>query len=210
MKLGIIGASGFIGRSIVKEGLLLKHEIIAISRSGIFEKTNGLTSVHCNVFNTEDLKQTLKHVDIIISAYNPGWSNPKLYEDFMKGSKNIIKVSKEIQKPLVIIGGASSLLLQNGEPLYYKLSGDLKVMVKGAFDLFEEIKKDRSFKWTFISPAQEILPLETREKFKVGEDYLLYNSRGKSQINIIDLAHFVLTQGIDPNNQYKHLTLSNI
>lgn len=210
MKVAIIGASGFVGRAIVKEALGAKHFVLAISRSGKFDSDPNLVSLHCDIFNESDLYESLKGVDIVISAYNSGWNNPNLYDEFIEGNKHIINVIKKLNKRIIIVGGASSLLLANNEPLISQMSSDWKEKVKGAFDLLVMLRKDESFLWTFVSPASEILPSEVHEKYNVGGDYLLYNSKGKSQITVADLAHFIINLAIHENNIHKRLTICNI
>ncbi len=210
MKIAIIGASGFVGRAIVKETLNAKHFVLAISRSGKFDNDPNLVSLHCDIFNETDLYESLKNVDVVISAYNSGWSNPNLYNEFIEGNKHIINVIKKLNKRIIIVGGASSLLLSNNEPLMSQMAPDWKEKVKGAFDLLFMLRKDESFLWTFVSPATEILPLEIHEKYNVGGDYVLYNAKGKSQITVADLAHFIVHRAIHDNNIHKRLTLCNI
>ncbi len=210
MKLAIIGASGFVGRALVKEALLADHYVFAISRSGIFDNHPNLQSVHCDVFDEEKLAEVLKSADVVISAYNSGWNNPNLYNEFLDGSRHIINVVKMLNKRIVIVGGASSLLLENNEPLISHIGPDWKEKVRGAYDLLMVLRKDESFAWTFVSPAKEILPFDTHEKYNVGGDYLLYNAKGKSQITVADLAHFIVHRAIDTNNVHKRLTVSNI
>lgn len=210
MKIAVIGASGFVGRAIVSASLFKNHYVYAISRSGKFDNHPQLEVVHCDVFDEIKLHEVLKKADLIISSYNAGWTNPNLYQEFMEGSKHIINVVKKLEKRLIVVGGASSLLLSNGDSAITQISAEWKDKVKGSFDLLDVLRKDLTFPWTFISPAAEILPFDTHESYNVGGDYMLYNSKGKSQITVADLAKFIIEQAIQLNNIHKRLTICNI
>ncbi len=210
MILAIIGASGFVGRALVKAALLKGHQVIAISRSGVFEPHTGLKNMHVDVFSESSLKDVLISSELVISAYNSGWNNPNLYEDYMNGSKHIINVCKEIKKHVIFVGGASSLLLPNGDPLFSQIGSDLKEKVRGAFDLLHILRNDLSFKWTFISPASEIIPSDQHDTYNIGGDYLLYGHNGKSQITVGDLALFCVTEALREEHIHKRLTVARV
>jgi putative NADH-flavin reductase len=55
------------------------------------------------------LAEALKGNDAVISAFNAGWTNPNLYNDFLNGSVNIEKaVEKSGVKRFITVGGAGS------------------------------------------------------------------------------------------------------
>lgn len=67
-----------------------------------------------DVFNTNDLAETLKGFDVVASAYNPGWTNNlTIYDEFIKGSQSIQQAVKLAGiKRFVVIGGAGSLYIE--------------------------------------------------------------------------------------------------
>ena len=53
--------------------------------------------------------------DAVISAFNPGWSNPDIYDQQVKGTRAIINgVKKAGIKRLLFVGGAGSLEVKPG------------------------------------------------------------------------------------------------
>ena len=53
--------------------------------------------------------------DAVISAFNPGWSNPDIYNQQVKGTHTIIDgVKKAGVKRLLFVGGAGSLEVKPG------------------------------------------------------------------------------------------------
>ena len=80
-KTALIGASGFVGSAILKELLSRGYEVEALIRNPENVKVNNphLTVKKVDVADTKALAADLKGYDTIISAYNPGWTNPDIY-----------------------------------------------------------------------------------------------------------------------------------
>ncbi|TAN19825.1 MAG: NAD-dependent epimerase/dehydratase family protein, partial [Chitinophagaceae bacterium] len=97
MKIALIGATGFVGSAILKEALSRDHQVTAILRhpEKLTVKDPDLTVVKGDIMDTEQLASLLKGHDIVISAYNPGWTNPDIYNEFLKGSQSVQQAVKK-------------------------------------------------------------------------------------------------------------------
>ncbi len=94
--------------------------------------------------------------DVVISAYNSGWTNPNIYADFMRGSHSILQAAKEAGVPrLIVIGGAGSLEIEPGLQLVDSpgFPDAYKGGATAARDFLNELKKENDLDWTFLSPA---------------------------------------------------------
>jgi len=195
MKIAIIGATGFVGSAILKELSDRNHSIKAISRS--VETDLGLknvVSIKLDVNNVDTLSSELIGADVVVSAFNPGWSNPNIYEDFLKGAKNIHQaVLNANAKRFIVIGGAGSLLLDENlrvidSPSFPK---EIKQGAQAALEYLDFIKLDKRTNWVFFSPAIEMHPgtsgLRTG-KYRLGVDYPVINKEGRSILSVEDLA----------------------
>src|SRR5690606_25934411 len=109
-KIAIIGATGFVGSNLVQEAINRGYEVTAIARD-IDKITNGkVNKLSVDVNNVNELSAALQEQDAVISAFNAGWTNPNLYEDFLTGSKAIQQAVKDSGvERLIIVGGAGSL-----------------------------------------------------------------------------------------------------
>ena len=104
----LIGASGFVGSAILEELLNRGHHVTAIVRT-----PNKLTQSHTNlkveVMDVEDrnaLVQVCHGQDAVISAYNPGWGNPEIYEDTLRVYPLILEAVKaEVPKGNLVGAG---------------------------------------------------------------------------------------------------------
>src|SRR5690554_1354975 len=110
MKIAIIGASGFVGTHLVDEAIQRGLEVTAISRNIDKIKQKEVQKVAIDVNDVDKLATVLEGHEVVLSAYNSGWTNPNIYDDFMKGSRNVQDAVKKAGiKRYIVVGGAGSL-----------------------------------------------------------------------------------------------------
>src|SRR5262245_42262956 len=116
MKIELIGATGFVGAAILQEALNRGHEVTAIVRNP--ERLQPHPKLHAqkgDVYKEEEVARFVAGHDVVISAFNPGWSGPDLYNQQVKGSRAIINgVKRAGIKRLLFVGGAGSLEVRPG------------------------------------------------------------------------------------------------
>ncbi|MES2267094.1 MAG: NAD(P)-dependent oxidoreductase [Bacteroidota bacterium] len=191
MKIAIIGATGFVGPQLVKEGVSRGYEITAIARNtDKVEKAAGVTAVAADVYDLDALASALSGHDAVINSFNAGWTNPNLYEDFLRGSKNIQEaVKKAGVKRFITIGGAGSLFIDGQQlvdgPHFPK---EYYPGASAARDYLTELRKEEELDWTFLSPAINLHPGERTGNFRLGTESPVFDAEGKSDISTADLA----------------------
>lgn len=96
MQVALLGATGFVGSALLKEALDLGHIVTAIVRqSGKLEKREGLIAKVGDVYDTTSLAALIRGNDAVISAFNPGWKDPNLYDDQVRGTTSIVTAVKD-------------------------------------------------------------------------------------------------------------------
>ena len=82
-KVALIGASGFVGSAILNELLNRGYQVEALVNHPEKIKIDNpaLTVKKVDVADEKSLEEDLKGYENVISAYNPGWANPNIYED---------------------------------------------------------------------------------------------------------------------------------
>jgi hypothetical protein len=81
MKVALLGATGFVGSALLKEALDRGHVVTAIVRHPEkLEKCEGLTAKAGDVYDAASIATLIRGNEAIISAFNPGWKNPNLYD----------------------------------------------------------------------------------------------------------------------------------
>ena len=131
------------------------HQVVALARQP--EKIAAqphLRAVQADVLDAAAVQKAVAGSDAVLSAYNAGWTNPNIYDDFMRGSRAIVQGVKAagISRYLVV-GGAGSLYV-NGQQLVD--SPDFPAAIKpgasAARDMFTELQGESSLDWTLLSP----------------------------------------------------------
>jgi uncharacterized protein len=116
MKVVLLGATGFVGSAVLKEALDRGHSVTAIVRDPEkLEKRDGLVPRTGDVYDTASLAVLIEGNDALISAFNPGWKNPNLYDDQVRGTRSIIAAAKKAGiKRVLWVGGAGGLEVKPG------------------------------------------------------------------------------------------------
>ncbi|GAB3719329.1 NAD(P)-dependent oxidoreductase [Spirosoma lituiforme] len=212
MKLAIIGASGFVGSALVDESLNRGHVVTAIVRHP--EKMTithpDLTVKQGDALDADAVAQLVAGQDAVLSAYNAGWANPNLYDDFLNGSIAIEKGTEAAGvSRLLVIGGAGSLEAAPGVQLVDtpQFPADWKVGATAARDYLSALRKNTTLDWTFLSPAINLAPGERTGQFRLGTEQPVFDENGESAISVKDLAVAVLDEIEQPQFIQKRFTL---
>lgn len=209
MKIAVIGATGLVGSATVKELAQREHEVKAIARNTEkVEAGQNIRAVQADV-NDTDFYKHLEGVDAVVSAFNAGWANPNLAEDFTKGYKQILEAAKAAQVPyILVIGGAGSLYVAPelqvvDTPEFPK---EIYPGANAARNLLNDLKPRRDVNWAFLSPAAMFavnpVTFERTGKYRLGKDEVLLDKEGRpADISVSDLACVIA----DDVEQKKHL-----
>jgi len=194
-KIAVIGASGLVGAQVVKELSNRGYEVKAIARnSNKIESNTSVSAESVDVNDSQKLADALKDVDAVISAYNAGWTNPNIYNDFLEGAKSIEKAVEQAGvKRFIVVGGAGSLMAN--ETTQIVDTPDFPEMIKpgalAARDYLNIIKNNTTLDWTFFSPAPEMHHGTSGERkgiYRLGTDVPVMDDKGRSVLSVEDVA----------------------
>lgn len=170
------------------------HKVTAIVRdpAKVTASNPNLKVVQADVTDTDVLIEASKGKDAVISAYNPGWKNPNIYEETLKNYPLIVdSVKKAGVERLLIVGGAGTLfyapgkMVMDADDVPAKLLPGIKSL--GEFYL-NTLRKENDIDWIFLSPAANMTPGERTGKFRIGKDDLVIDVNGDSNISVEDYA----------------------
>jgi len=204
MKVALIGASGFVGAQVLKEALQRGHEVTAIVRDAakITTQDARLTVKAVDVHNTEELAEIVAGHDAVVSAYNPGWQDPQLYDSYIVGSEAVqLAVKESGVKRFIVVGGAGSLEVAPGVQLVDtpEFPAEWKQGALAARDYLNTIRKEDKLDWTFVSPAIMLQPGQRTGKYRTATNNPIFNAENKSEISVEDLA-VALIDELEQNN----------
>jgi putative NADH-flavin reductase len=216
MKIALIGATGFVGSAILKEALSRGIRVNAILRhpEKLSVTDKNLQAVRGDVKDTEKLAELLKGNDAVVSAYNPGWSNPDIYNEFLKGSQSIqAAVRKSGIKRLITVGGAGSSYIAPNLQLIDtpEFPAEWKAGALAARDYLNILRKEDQLDWTFVTPAIEMHrgTSGTRKGvYRTGLENPVFDENKRSVISVEDLAVAIVDELEKPRHIRQRFTVA--
>jgi putative NADH-flavin reductase len=214
MKIALIGATGFVGKAVLKEALDRDHLVTAIVRHP--EKLNAqknLAIAGGDVTDGDKLAETLKGNDVVISAFNPGWTNPEIYNDYIKGAQAIGEaVKRSGVKRLIVVGGAGSLFIAPGLQLVDApdFPKAWKAGALAARDYLNMLREESDLDWTYLSPAIEMnqgSPHERKGVYRTDFDHPVFDENRRSMITVEDLAVAIVDETEHPKHIRRRFTV---
>ncbi len=195
MRVVLVGASGFVGSKILKELVDRGHSVKAVARD--ISKIPYYDKVEyeaIDVNQTDKFVNAINAADAVISAYNAGWTNPNIYNDFMAGSISIEKaVIRAGTKRFIVVGGAGSLYDKDGNQLVdgADFPSEIKPGATAARDYLNILLENTFLDWTFFSPALEMHPGTSgvrKGSYRTALNEPVFNEEGRSILSAEDVA----------------------
>lgn len=212
MKIAVIGATGFVGSNITKELINRNHQVTGISRSNNNSDNPNLTFIAVDILKVNELAQALKGFDVVVSAFNAGWTNPNLYNDFLAGSRAIQEAVKlSGVKRFIVIGGAGSLYVAEGvqavdTPTFPK---EFYAGASAARDYLNELKNETDLDWAFFSPALEMhqgISTGRTANYRLGKDNPVFDENNRSFLSVEDLSVVIVDEIDSPKHHQERFT----
>jgi uncharacterized protein len=216
MKIALIGASGFVGSKILAEALRRGHHVTAIiRRPRRIPPHRNLTVVEGDVLRRDELARILAGHDVVISSYNParGVPGPEVFHRHVRGHRAILSAAKKSGvKRFLAVGGAASLKTPAGiefldSPEFPAAFEPFKPGIRGTRELYYMLQKEPGLDWVFLSPSVMIAPGRRTAKFRLGNDHVLYDDQGKSQISLEDYAVAMVDEVERPKHHRERFTV---
>lgn len=196
MKYAVIGGTGYVGDAVVRELAARGHNITAFARNPakVLAAAN-VRAVAADV-TAADFAAQLAGFDAVVSAFNPGWTNPHIARDFRAGYAAILAAAKAAQVPyLLAVGGAGSLYVAPGVQLIDTPAFPQEIYdgANAARELLRDLQARDDLNWSLISPparlgAEAGFSEERTGKYRLGQDDLLLDGDAPAGISVADLA----------------------
>jgi len=214
MNVSLVGASGFVGAAILSEALNRGHKVTAIVRNpeNITLEHENLGIIKADALDTDQIKAAFAGTDAVISAYNAGWSNPDIYEEFLKGSRSIEAAVKAAGiKRYIVIGGAGALEIAPGIQAVDtpEFPAAIYPGASAARDYLNILKKDTDLDWTFFSPAFEMHQGTSGTRtgsYRLGTTQPVFNDDSRSILSVEDLAVVIIDELETPKHIRQQFT----
>lgn len=216
MKIALIGATGFVGSGVLAELLRRDHRVTALVRDPArLADRPGLSTVVADAMDGEAVAAAVRGHDAVVSAFNPGWNEPALYDLFLRGCTAIERgVEASGVKRLLVIGGAGSLFVAPGVQLvdtpHFASHAPPHVVpgARAARDALAALRNNTALDWTFLSPPALLAPGERTGTYRVGGEKLLMAGDMPAGISVADLAVAVVDEIESPRHVRARFTVA--
>ena len=216
MKVALIGATGFVGSAVLNELTDRGHQVTAIARNP--EKAEGagpgVTVRKADVYNADEVAAAVEGHDAVVSTFNSGWTNPNIYDDFLKGAKAIQEgIKKAGVKRLLFVGGAGSLYVAPGVQLIDtpQFPAEYKAGASAARDYLTHLQSEQDLHWAFLSPAIEMHQGTSgvrKGAYRKGLENPVFDDNGRSIISVEDLAIAIVDELEQANHVRQRFTVA--
>ena len=196
----LIGATGFVGSAVLNELVSRGHKVTAVVRN-IEKVAKGelLDAVKEDVANVDAIAKLAEGKDAIISAYNPGWTNPDIATLISENYPKILSAAKKSGvERLLIVGGAGTLFCAPG--LRVVDSGAIPEEIMGGVrplgDFYlNTLMNENDIDWVFFSPAG-VFDQQGKKtgNYRLGKDDLIVDAEGNSHISVQDYADAMVNE----------------
>ena len=213
MNIALIGATGFVGTAVLNELLQRGHRVTALARNPAkLAARHGLTVVAADAQDATQVAQAAAGHDAVVSAYNPGWTEPDLYNLFLQGSRTIVEgVRASGTRRLLVVGGAGSLFVAPGVQLVDtpEFPAEWKAGALAARDALNELRNESALDWTFLSPPILLQPGDRTGQYRLGTEAPLMNGDQPGSISVADLAVAIVDELENPHHLQQRFTVAN-
>lgn len=216
MKIALIGPTGFVGTAVRIELLVRGHEVTALVRTpGKLDTANHLIEVVADAFDHQSVAAAVTGHDAVVSAFNPGWDDPDLYEKSIRGTAQIVQgVEDSGVKRLLIVGGAGSLFVAPNLQLVDTPEFEEQVPAfvvpgaRGARDALTALRENAALDWTFVSPPAHLEEGERTGSYRLGDENLLMDGERPAGISVSDLAIAIVDEIEQPRHVRSRFTVA--
>ena len=209
----LIGATGFVGSAVLNELVSRGHKVTAVARNiEKIAKSELLDVVKEDVANVDAIAKLADGKDAIISAYNPGWTNPDIATLISENYPKILSAAKKSGvKRLLIVGGAGTLFCAPG--LRVVDSGAIPEEIMGGVrplgDFYlNTLMNENDIDWVFFSPAGVFDPQGKKTgNYRLDKDDLIVDAEGNSHISVQDYADAMVNELEKPAHHKERFTI---
>ena len=209
----LIGATGFVGSAVLNELVSRGHKVTTVVRNiEKLAKSDLVNAVKEDVANVDAIAKLAEGKDAIISAYNPGWTNPDIATLITENYPKILEAAKKSGvERLLIVGGAGTLFCAPG--LRVVDSGAIPEEIMGGVrplgDFYlNTLMNENDIDWVFFSPAG-VFAQEGKKtgNYRLGKDDLIVDAEGNSHISVQDYADAMVNELEKPAHHKERFTI---
>jgi len=212
MRIVVFGAGGRVGSRTVAEALARGHDVTAVVRHPEAHDLQGdeLTVLAGDATDPASVAEVAGGHDLAISTVGTGYG--KAPETLPAAARALLDGLSRAGVPrLIVLGGAGSLEVAPGvrvldTPDFHEEWKPDALAQAEALDLYRSATTDVD--WTYVSPAALLQPGERTGRYRKGEDRLLVDDDGHSEISMEDYAVALLDEAESAEHVRRRFTVA--
>ncbi|WP_297839229.1 NAD(P)-dependent oxidoreductase [Pseudomonas sp.] len=200
-KIAIIGATGRAGSQLLEEALRRGHSVTAIARdASSLAGRAGIVAKNLDVNDAQAYADAVAGHDVVISA---------THFSTVSAATTIEPVKQAGVPRLLVVGGAGSLFVAPGVRVIDTpdFPAEYKTEASAGAVFLDELKKEKSLNWTFLSPSALFIEGPRTGVFRLGLDSLLVDTNGHSSISFADFAIAMIDEIEQPAHSRQRFTV---
>ena len=195
MRIGVIGATGKLGKCIFREAINREYDVTAIIRDQTKVATPNLQLLVKDAFDltVDDIKQ----FDVIVSAVGFQSGNAKEHVRLGHHYINIFHEAPEVR--LIIVGNAGSLYINDKREQRVVDNGKMPAIIKSSalaqtISLLDFVGRE-NINFSIATPALFFDAAGVKSgNYQFGNDVVLVNNKGYSYITYYDFASAIVDE----------------
>ena len=212
-RITVLGGTGYAGAAIVAEAQRRGHQVTAVSRTAPEAPVAGVDYVTGSALDPGILDRVVAGSDAVIEAVSPRGDMAGKEEGLVDDL--IARVSGTTTR-VGVIGGASSLLVEEGGPTLFDAHTpppEVRPEVETGMAILDTLKQTPdAVDWFYVSPPEEFgswVPAPDTGSYRLGGDVLLRDATGRSVISAADLARAVVDEIEKPAHRRARFTVAH-
>jgi putative NADH-flavin reductase len=197
-RISVLGGTGYTGNALVAEAVGRGHQVTSVSRNEPEERLDGVSYLIGSALDPDVLEQAVEGHDVVIEAVSPRGDMAGKEEGLVD---QLIDLTPRTGTRLGVIGGASSLLAEEGGPRLYDVNevpDEVRPEIDTGLAVLEALRSaPADVDWFYVSPPQDYgawVPAPDTGEYRLSEDILLRDADGRSTISAADLARAILDE----------------
>jgi len=214
-RITVLGGTGYAGAAIVAEAARRGHEVTAVSRTRPEAPVDAVDYVAGSVLDAAVLDAVVPGRDVVISALSPRGDMAGKVEGVLR---ELIGRVDGTPTRVAHVGGASSLLVEEGGPLLWDVTkehvpAEVKPEIETGLKILDDFRSSpETVDWFYISPPEQFgawVPAPATGAYRLGGDVLLRNDAGESTISAADLAIAIVDEIEKPAHRRRRFTAAH-
>jgi putative NADH-flavin reductase len=207
-KIGVIGATGRVGKLITAEALNRGHQVTGFVRHMTLAHDPRLKMVQADLYALAP--RDIENLDVLVSAFRAPRGQERDYVTSVESLANLLK-NKPVR--LLVVGGAGSSFTDAQKTTrFYETPGFPESFYPTSMYMARStqvLDLAPGLQWTYVSPAEYFLPDGDRTgHYQSSPGILLRDKNGKSAISMADYAIAMLDEIEQPHFENSQMSVA--